>query len=79
MKTSGQVKVLNFQDPTNKTAFGTFHGRTVFHLLKKLVGNQYLKVLRILVPPDILVLLELSTELEKESLCLTEYFYESHI
>ena len=49
------MKVFNFQDPTHKTDFSTSHGRTVFHLLKKLVGNQYLKVLRILVPPEILV------------------------
>ena len=47
--------MFNFQDPIHKTDFGTSHGRTVFHLLKELVGNQYLKVLRILVPPEILV------------------------
>ena len=48
------------KDPTQKTDFGTSHGRTVFHLLKKPVGNQCLKVLRILVPPEILVPLEIS-------------------
>ena len=35
-------------------------GRTVFQLLKNLVGNQYPEVLRILVPPKILVPLQIS-------------------
>ena len=46
--------MFNFQDPTHNTDFGTSHGRRVFHLLKKPVGNQYPDV-RILVPPEILV------------------------
>ena len=36
----------------------------MFHLLKKPVGNQYLEVLRILVPPEILVPLQISAILE---------------
>ena len=50
MRTSADVKVFNLQDPTHNTDFGTSSGRTVFHLLKKPVGKQYIKVLRILVP-----------------------------
>ena len=62
------MKVFNFQDPTHKTDFGTCSGRAVFHLLKKPVGNQYLKVLRILVPPEILIPLEISAQFEMHSL-----------
>ena len=53
------MKVLNNQDPTEKTDFGTSRGRTVFHLLKKPVRYQYTEVLRILVPPAILIPLEI--------------------
>ena len=35
--------------------FGAYCGRTLFHLLKKLVGSQYLEFLRILVPPEVLI------------------------
>ena len=66
------MKVFNFQDLTHKTDFGTSHGRTVFHLLTKRVGNQYLEILRILAPPDILVPLEISAQFEKHSLYSTE-------
>ena len=59
------MKVFNFQDTTHKTDFGTSSGRTVFHLLKKPVGNQYLKVLRIFVPTEILVPLEMSEQLRR--------------
>ena len=61
------MKVFNFQDPTHKTDFGTSRGTTVFHLLKKPVGNQYLKNFRILVHPEILVSLEISAQFEKHS------------
>ena len=50
------MKLFNFQHPKQKIYLGTYCGRTVFHLLRKLVGNQYPDVLRILVPPEILVL-----------------------
>ena len=73
------MKVFNFQDATHKTDFGTFRGRAVSHLQKKPVANQYLKVLRILVPPEILVLLEISAQFESDSLCSNEYFSQSHI
>ena len=56
------MKVFNFQDPKQKTDFGTSRGRTVFRLLKKPVGNQYPYVLRILVPPEILVPVEISAQ-----------------
>ena len=55
------MKVFNFEDPTLKTEFGTSCGKTVFHLVKKPVGNQYLEVLEILVAHEILVTLEMST------------------
>ena len=61
------MKVFNLQDSTHKNEFGTSRGRTVFHLLKKPVGNQYLKVLRILVPPEILIPLEISAQFERHS------------
>ena len=67
------MKLLNFQDSTHNTEFGTSHGRTVFHLLKKPVGNQYLKVLRILVPTEILVPLQIFAQFERNSLCPTAY------
>ena len=49
------MEVLNVQDPTQETDFGTSRGRKVFHFLKRIVRNKYPKVLRILVPPEILV------------------------
>ena len=72
------MKVINFQDPIHKTDFGTSHGRTVFNLLKKPVGSQYLKVVRILVPPEVLVPLEISAQFERHYLGSTEYFSRSH-
>ena len=48
------MKLFNFQRPKEKSDFGTYFGRTVFHLLIKLVGNQYPEFLRILVVPEIL-------------------------
>ena len=73
------MRVFNFEGPTHKTEFGTSCGRTVFHLLKKPVGNQYLEVLRILVPLEILVSLQISAEFETHYLCSTEHFSRSHI
>ena len=52
------MKLFDFQDCTHNTEFGTSRGRTVFNLLEKLAGNQNLDILRILAPPEILVLLE---------------------
>ena len=60
------MKVFDFQDSTHKTEFGISPERIVFHLLKEPVGNQYFKVLRILVAPEILVQLEISAQFEKE-------------
>ena len=72
------MKVFNFEDPTHNTNFGTSRGRTVFCLSKKLVRNQYLKVVRILVLAENLVPLEISAQFERYSLCLTESFSSSH-
>ena len=68
------MRVFNFQDPIRKTDFGNSGGRTVFHLWKKPVGNQYPEVLRILVPHEILFPLEISAQFGRQSLCSTEYF-----
>ena len=38
----------------------------------KASGNQYLEVLRILVPPETLVLLEISAKFERHGLCSTD-------
>ena len=56
------MKVFNFQDPTHKADFGTSCGRTVFQ-----VGNQHLKILRILVLVEILLSLEISGQFERHS------------
>ena len=72
------MEVFNVQDPTQETDFGTSRGRKVFHFLERPVRNQYPKVLRILVPPEILVPLEISSQFERHSLCLTEYFSTAH-
>ena len=77
MRTSTLVKVFNFQDSKHKTDFGTSRGRTDFHLLKEPVGKQYPEVLRILVPLDILVPLEISAQFVKHSLRSTENFSRS--
>ena len=71
------MKVFNFQDPTHKTDFGNSCGWTVFYLLKKPVGKQYLKIPRILIRPDILVPLEISAQFERYCLCSCEYFLRS--
>ena len=64
MRTSAEVKLIYFQDPTLKGYFDKYLGRTVFHLPEKVVGNQYLDVLRILVPPQITVSLHLSSKFD---------------
>ena len=64
--------MFNLQDPTQRTYFGTSRGRAVFHLRKEPLGSQYLKA------PRILVLLEISAQFERHSLCLTKWFWSSH-
>ena len=59
------MKLFNFQHPKRKSDFGTYFGRTVFHLLIKLVRNQYPEFLKILVLPEILVPLAITAEFEK--------------
>ena len=59
------MKVFNFKDFTHKTEFGTSLGRIVLHLLKKPVRSQYVKILRILVLPVILVHPEISAIFER--------------
>ena len=54
--------MFNSQYPKKNTDFGNSRGRTVFHLLEMSVGNQYLKDLRILVLPEILLPLEISAQ-----------------
>ena len=66
------MKLFNFLHLKQKSDLGTYFGRTVFHLLKKLVGNQYMEALRILVPPEIFVPLPISAQFERHSLCSTE-------
>ena len=65
--------MFNSQDPKKNTDLRNSRVRTVFHLLEKSVGNQYLKDLRILVSPEILVFLEISAQFERHSLCPIEY------
>ena len=72
------MKVFNFEDLSHKTDFGTSGGRRVFHLLKKHVGKQYPEVLRTLVPPDVLLPLEISAQFEKHFVCSTKDFSRSH-
>ena len=48
--------MFNFQEPARKSHFGTSSAETVFHFLKKPVGNEYIEIPRILAPPEILVL-----------------------
>ena len=71
------MKVFNFEGPTYNTEFGTYCGRKVFHLLKKPVGNQYLDALRIFVPTEVLIPLEISEKFERHYLCSREYFSRS--
>ena len=78
LRTSASIKVFNFQHPIYETDFGTSYGRTVFHVPKKLVGSQNLKVLRILVLAGIVLPLDTSAQFERHSWCLTEYFSSSH-
>ena len=66
LKTNGQVKLINFQDPTFDGDFDKFCNRTMSHLLEKLVGNQYLEIHRILVP------LPVSAKYERHCLCSTD-------
>ena len=49
------MKVFNFQELQQRTDINTSGGRIVPQLLKKPVGNQYLEVLKVLVPPESLV------------------------
>ena len=59
------MKLFNFQHLKEKTIFGIYCGRTVFHLLRKVVGNQYPEVLRISVSPEILVPLGIFAQFER--------------
>lgn len=36
MRTTAQVKLINFQDPTHNNDFETYHFKTVFDLPEKL-------------------------------------------
>ena len=63
------MKVINFQHPSQKIEIGSYCGRTMFDLLKRPVGPQYLDFLRILVLPEILVHLAISPQFEKHCLC----------
>ena len=38
MKTTAQVELINFQDPTHNNDFETYYFRTVFDLPEKVVG-----------------------------------------
>ena len=66
---TASVKLFNFEDPTHTSDFGTYCGRTAFHLLKKLVQNQYLEVVTILFPPEMVVPLAISAKLERNCKC----------
>ena len=66
------MKLFNLKHLKQKSDFGTYYGRTVFHLLRKLAGNKYPEVLRILVAPEILVPLAISAQFERHRLCLTQ-------
>ena len=66
------MKVFNFHDPTQKSDFGTYCGRIVFDLLEKSEEKQYLEVVTILVPPEILVPVAISAQFERHCLCSTE-------
>ena len=72
MRTAASAKVFNFEDPTHKSDFGTSSVEAVFHFLKNPEGNRYLEVLKILVPTEILVPLEIFAEFERHSLYSTE-------
>ena len=71
MRTNSQVKVFNFQGLKQKSDFDTSSEKRVFHFLKEPVANQYLEVLRILVPPEILVPLEICAQFERYCLSST--------
>ena len=49
------MKLIYFKDLTLKGGFEKYCGMAVFYLPEKFVGNQYLEVLRISVPSQILV------------------------
>ena len=73
------MKVFNFQELQQRTDINTSGGRIVPQLLKKPVGNQYLEVLKVLVPPESLVPLLICAQFERDYLCSTHYFSRSHI
>ena len=55
--------MINFKDATFNGNFDTYDGgKTLVHLPEKLVWNQYLEVLRTLVPPEIFVSLAISAK-----------------
>ena len=66
------MTLFNFQHPTNQSDFGIYSAETVFHVLKKPVGNQYPEILRILVAPEIPVPREISVQFQANCLCSTE-------
>ena len=69
MRTTASVKQSNFQDPTlHNGDFYKYCDRTLFPLPETLVGNQYLDVLRIFCPPQILVPLPIFAKFERHFL-----------
>lgn len=52
MRTTANVKLFNFHDPTQNSDFGMCCGKEMLHLQEKLVDNQCLEMLRLLVPPS---------------------------
>ena len=72
MRTNAEVKAFNFQDLTQKSDFDTSSEETVFDFLKKPVGNQYLHIVRILVPSEISVTPQISAQFARPYLRSTE-------
>ena len=68
--------MFDSEDSTHKTEFGTSRGKIVLHLLENPVGNQFLKVLRILVPPEILVPLEICARFGESLLMFNWIFFQ---
>ena len=44
LRTTANVKLIYFQDPTLKGHFYKYCGKTVFHLSEELLGSKYLEV-----------------------------------
>ena len=76
--TSPEAQLSNFQDPSQRITL-TLNMLQESLIYKRASGNQHLDVLRVLVPPHILVPLAISAKCDRDCMCSTDKYSRHHI